>query len=89
MANPVATSIVKGAWRLVATNVTSGIIHKLDVSPSRYLQTYRLTGEAAPTDINEGAILFENGSSESIESSDPIDVYVWAKDADGSVRVDV
>ena len=89
MANPSVVVITKGQWVPVAINVFSGTINRLNTKPDIYLQTYRLTGEAAPTLETEGAILFEEFSAEPIESPDGIDVYVWAKGFDGKVRADL
>jgi len=88
--NPEVITCNKGVWNLVATGVTAGVIHKLDNAPGKYLQTFRLTGEAAPTLKSEGALLF--GYQEKLEvirNDSPIDVYVWPINAAGRVRVDV
>lgn len=89
MADPQVISITAGQWVPVAIGVFSGVINRLNTKPNIYLQTYRLTGEAAPTLEDEGAVLFEEFSAEPIESPDAIDVYVWAKGFDGKVRADL
>ncbi len=55
-----------------------------------YFQTYRLAGEAAPTD-KEDAVqsLFDTRESEQISSNDPIDVYIYCQNVEGKVRVDL
>lgn len=89
MANPNVINLTKDTWVKVATNVFTGVIHKMLNSPSGYIQTYRLTGESAPSDTSEGIICFVNDLPEEIKSSVGIDVYVYAKKNDGKVRVDV
>ena len=89
MANPVIVAVPAGVFTKVATNVTTGQIHRLLTSPALYLQTYRLTGEAAPTLKSEGALAFELSHVENISASVAIDIYLWAIDNAGSVRVDL
>lgn len=88
MANPFPTPILKGSWVKVATNVTSGFIHRLIAGPA-YLQTYRLTGESPPLSTEEGIPLFISQGTVEISSRDPIDIYIWCEGKDGSVRVDI
>ena len=89
MANPVVVAIPEGAWKKVATNVLTGLIHKLSTLPDTYLQTYRVTADPAPTLQSEGALAFEHSHTEQISSSVAIDVYIWATGKDGSVRADL
>lgn len=89
MANPDPTIVLKDGWRLVASGVTSGNIHKLKNTPSSYLQTYRIKDDPAPTDKEEGALMFELSNQEPIDASEEIDIYIWATGADGLIRVDV
>ncbi|MCK4817431.1 hypothetical protein KA005_16795 [bacterium] len=89
MANPVVVAIPEGAWKKVATNVLTGLIHKLSTSPNTYLQTYRLTGVTAPTLQSEGALAFENSHTENISATEAIDVYLWTTGKDGSIRADL
>jgi len=84
--NPTTHSITKGAWVLVATAVTAGQVHILQAS-TRYRQTYRVAGGAAPTDPNEGAAI--EGVSDEISADQAIDVYMLTMDEDGLVRVDL
>lgn len=90
MADPVITAITEGEWVKVATNVLAGQVHRLSNVPNVYLQTYRLTGGAAPTLESEGVLAFQRGDvTEQISASAAIDAYMWAKGGDGSVRVDI
>ena len=99
--NPQVISIAtEWVWQKIATNVTTGIIHRLSTDVS-YYQTYRLTGVAAPTAPTLGTLpeeavrIFEDGNHESISSSAAIDVYIMVKydktlaGRDGKIRVDV
>lgn len=87
MANPAVTACTKDAWTKVATNVTVGKVHILSGAPRQYSQTYRATGEAAPTTLAEAVVMPE--TSFAISAAAAIDVYVYAHGAAGSVRVDV
>ncbi len=89
MANPVTVSCTQNEWQIVALNVTAGNVKRLISSPNKYLETYRMTGNPAPTSRAEGIPIFLNGVSEVIESAAAIDVYIMAIGADGSVRVDL
>lgn len=87
MADPVVTACTANAWTKVATSVTSGQVHILSLAPSHYSQTYRMTGEAAPTTLVD-AVTIEQ-TSIPISAPDNIDVYIYAHGAAGSVRVDL
>ncbi len=89
MANPVIVNLTQDVWTKVATNVTAGKVCKIDKTPGMYLETYRMTGNAAPVNISEGVPCFANSNSEIIEASSGIDVYIMARGNDGSVRVDL
>jgi len=89
MANPVFVDCPEGAWTKVATDVTSGVIHKVTEAPAEYLQTYKMTGVAAPTLVGEGVMIFENSRSEVISATAGIDIYIWAVDQAGRVRADL
>lgn len=88
MANPVLTPIPQGVWTKVATNVKNGNLHKKNHTPL-YKQTYRLTGDPAPTTPDEAVLMFSKCLSEIIRSDVAIDVYVWCVGADGELRVDL
>lgn len=89
MSNPVFVTCKKNTWKLVAQNVTAGFIHCDSVRPDSYLQTYRDTGDAAPTDQTEGTPIFLKSWSEEISASAGIDVYIMAVGQRGRVRVDL
>lgn len=90
MENPVTVNCPAGQWTLVAENVTSGYIRKLNEQPYAYLSTYRLTGEAAPTDKSEGIVIFRDLEiNEKISASQGIDVYLYPITSAGKVRVDI
>ena len=86
MADPVIAPCPANAWTKVATNVTSGAIWILSISPGLYLQTYRATGGAAPATVDDG-VQFEVGLK--INALAGVDVYIYAQGKDGSVRVDL
>jgi len=87
MANPAIVTCTKDTWVKVATSVTAGQVHLLSGAPSQYSQTYRATGEAAPTTLAEAVVI--PGVTLPLSAAAAIDVYVYAHGAAGSVRVDV
>ena len=91
MADPLVVSCAQGAYTKIATDVTKGEIYKMTTYAGGYLYTYRDTGEAAPTAKAEGVEIFRNGSivQPIWERSAGVDIYIWAVNAIGSVRVDV
>lgn len=86
MANPAIVECPAGEITLAAENVTTGRIKVIDNNPAFYAETYRMTGDAAPTSQSEFAPF--RGSLE-IDTTDPIDVYIYAAGRDGAVRRDV
>jgi hypothetical protein len=90
MANPEIVSVNINQITRVAQNVTAGIIKVLDRNNVEYAETYRMTGDAAPTDTAE---FFPFNHSEVISSTDPIDVYLYVasttRQGSVNVRVDV
>ena len=86
MANPAIVSCPKNTWTKVATNVTAGQVKVQDQS-ALYFETYRLTGNSAPTGITELSGL--HGKTITIAASAAIDVYIYCQRNDGLVRVDV
>ena len=80
----------KDQYTKIATNVTSGNVHKMKTDAD-YLQTYRLTAEAAPTLKNEAVRMFVDNPEEEMIRNSPaaIDIYVWCCNEDGILRVDV
>ena len=86
MSNPVKVEIPKNAWTLVASNVSSGLITIRQWQPSTYYQTYRVTGNPAPTgDQNEDTSTITTGREITISANENIDVYLFSKDVDGEV----
>lgn len=71
MSNPVIKTIKENVWRLVASNVTSGVIWLIDENQNA-LFTYRMTGESAPTSTEEG-VRFQ-GQGMKIENDSAIDI---------------
>lgn len=90
MANPLPVACPKGQYTKIATNVVTGQVWKI-ISTARYYQTFRKTGEAAPTLFSEAVPMFQGTEkiAESIMSNEAIDIYVWCKIRAGSVRVDL
>lgn len=84
--NPVVVTCTADTWVLAAEDVTTGTIHTLSSRPAKYLHTFRLTGEAAPT-TQAGAVAFSG--SLPISSDQAIDVYIMAIRNAGSVRADL
>jgi hypothetical protein len=89
MANPVQVFCPRNTWKRVAQNVTVGQIKKLNKKPANYLETYRDTGQTAPTDQTEGVPIFLQNNYEGISASSAIDIYIMAVGKDGKVRVDL
>ncbi len=80
-------AITAGQWNKIATNITgSGTIHK-KTKDVDYLHTYRLTGEATPTDIAEGIVMFLDNSYEPFGVDSAVDIYVWSS-KDAVLRLD-
>ncbi len=86
MANPLFVECLKDVWTKVATNVNHGQISKSIFSVD-YLHTYRLSGDAAPVD-EENGLRFVSPTVPII-SIRAIDVYIFAQNKDGEVRVDI
>ena len=91
MANPVFVDCAKNEWTKVATNITTGQIHKMEETPFSYLHTYRISGDPPPSGgFEEGVKIFiNNGFSEPISFSFGIDLYIFCVKDDGRVRVDL
>lgn len=89
MAGPAAVSVAT-TWTLVAQNVETGVVYKIDNGPM-YHQTWVDTGDAAPTG-NEGFATPIDGDRAYINSPGrPIDVYLKCSGSGtpGYVRVDI
>lgn len=89
MANkPIAVSCPADTWTEVATNVTAGNINRMLKDPNVYLQTWRRSGQAAPTSISEGLPIFVKDGDNVISSPYGIDVYIYPIGKAGKVRRD-
>ncbi len=90
MSNPVFVDCLANQWTKITTAVVTGQIWRIGRKP-QYLHTYRETGDSAPTERSDGVLAFplEDIDSEDISSSSPIDIYLYAIEFDGRVRVDV
>lgn len=90
MANPVDVDCPVGVWTPVAVNVITGMLYRKEIG-AIYLYTYRLTGQAAPSDEVGTAQIFidEESSQEVIAASAGIDVYIKCKNKSGAVMVAV
>jgi len=84
--NPSAVTCTKDAWVKVADSVLSCTIHIMQTSPSKYLHTYRVEDDPAPTNDND-AVPFDDHSIHA-EFDDYVDIYVKAVGAAGKVRLD-
>ena len=89
MANPAVITCTKDTWVVVATAVKSGTIKRLKQHTSKYLQTYRVTGDPAPTDNADGAEVFTKSNEAIISHVADIDVYIKSLRYAGEVRVDL
>lgn len=88
MANPIKVNISADTWVKVAENVTSGLITIKQWQPSRYYQTYRVTGDPAPTgDYNEDTSTVTTGHEINIAALEAIDVYMYCVDQSGEVVI--
>lgn len=87
--NPLLVDCPANQWTKVATNVVTGQVWRMTSAPSKYLQTYRVTADPAPTDKSEGVGAFADVEKEIISASSAIDVYLYPVDAAGRVRVDI
>ena len=88
-AEPVVVACPADVWTKVATSVTSATIHRISVEPNVYRQTYRFTGNPAPADNADAAVMFSAfPDQEEISNDVAIDVNVQPASKAGSVRVD-
>ncbi len=88
MTNPATVTLAGGAWVKVLTNVKMGQVWIKKRLSADYQQTYRDTGDPAPTDLTD-AVDFDKSGHMPVQSSVPIDVYVYNPDSeDGEARVD-
>ena len=91
MADPVVVSCPQGVWTKVATNVTSGAIQRFErkriLTKTTFLHTYRDTGNPAPSDLSDAMVLTEDTLL--INSTAGVDVYIYAQNRTGNVRVEL
>ena len=85
MANPLSVPCAIDTWVKVATAVQYGRMWIANIKPSSYLWTYRETGGAAPTTIDDGMPV--TGLEVEIDHSTAIDVYIYARNAAGEVEL--
>ena len=84
--NPDTVTCTKDAWVKAADSVENCVIHKMDNKPSRYFHTYRVEDDTAPSDLSD-AVEFDTPQV-LCNFDEPCDVYIFAKDDAGKVRVD-
>lgn len=91
MADPVFVDCTEDEWTKVATNITTGQIHKANEEPFSYLHTYRISGDPPPSGgFEEGIMIFLNNElSEPISFISGIDLYIFCVKVDGRVRIDL
>lgn len=87
MANPINISTPNGVWTSVAQNTTLAFVRVKQDGQLRYLYTYRLTGDATPSDDTGAQSVALDKHSIRFSHSDPIDCYVKAVGAAGEVLV--
>jgi hypothetical protein len=88
MPNPVVVQCPRDTWTLIGTDQVFGYIYPADTKPIKYLYTYRLTGEAAPTTLYGAIPIFQTEEKKLIISGVGIDIYIMAIGNDGAVRYD-
>jgi len=90
MSNPVFVDCPANTWTKVATNVVVGQIWRV-ITTAKYLNTYKTTGDSAPTLRSEGTPIFVTGEPdhEEISANTGIDIYIYSIRKAGRVRVDV
>ena len=84
---PIEVACPANQWQILATNVLTGTIHKLSVSPNVYRMVTRPTGGASPTDDTGAWLTFDGSNSVAISDTAPIDVYIKSVKVDGKVSV--
>lgn len=84
---PTFVNIPEKTWTLVANAVQTGVIHVK--TPGRYMQYWKVDGEAAPTSDDDTLGIPLEGNSAIIAADEDIDVYIWCWSGTGRVRVDL
>lgn len=87
--NPAAITCTADTWVKVANSVESGVIHRTSVAPNVYKKTFKIAGQAAPTDDDEAVLVFGSSNEDIISSESVIDVYIKAVRVAGEVVVDL
>lgn len=89
MENPqYPVNLIKGQWNKILTGVNgTGTIHRTASNRFDHFQTNRLTGEPAPTSLDEGIVMFQNNLFEPWGVDAPIDIYIWPI-KDSILRID-
>ncbi|MCK5548294.1 MAG: hypothetical protein KAI64_04720 [Thermoplasmata archaeon] len=87
MPDPVFIDTLEGQWTLVAADVITGIVDRI-TSGTMYLQTYVLTGTAAPVGRSLGVPTFVGDTQLIIDANESVDIYIWS-DRPGRVKVSV
>jgi hypothetical protein len=72
----------------VASGITNGILYNFTPNVE-IMQTYRMSGNSAPSSGSDGIHAFDPEGVAYISHSQPIDVYLMAHGSAGTVRVDV
>jgi hypothetical protein len=89
MANPAVVSCPADIWTRVAQAVVAGAIYNM-TPQVQFLQTYRMTGQSAPSGNTDAVpAFFYKYEPLSISAAEAIDVYLKPVGAAGSVRVDI
>jgi len=93
MAAPTVVTCAANTWTKVATGVIAARVWIMENGPNAYFHTYVATGGAAPTDLSKAAIApmgDRDNAQPSFEQDfgELSDLYVYARGAAGSVRVD-
>ena len=89
MPRPQFIDLAKDQWIKVADAVTGGLISIVDINPHLVVYTYRDAGDVVnlPNGQEEGIPL--SRKSITIKNDTPIDVYLYAVERNGKVRVDL
>ena len=85
MADPTVTALTRDTWIKVATNITAGTFDVVRFGTQAVFQTYRMTGNAAPTDLTDGIVLTANQLI--VAAPAAIDLYLYAQDHTSKVRI--
>jgi hypothetical protein len=86
---PSIKTLDAGEWVKIADNAKDVEVFKKDNSKDKpgYYWTYRPTGDPAPTSLSEGLAMTTPSMRHVYETA--IDLYYWAENFDGRLRVDV